>query len=231
MTLAYASGLDEAPLKHNVLSYTCVGIFAAPLPGIPRFSPQFFAKLFEDEYRTTVGIADGGLVAQLMGKPPQPLIHFGPAKFQVRHTSIPGAARLFGDLMQEAYTLTSQQMPLISLLGLNTEHEWIKPAFRPAKRWLADNYVSKGLKATTAGAVAEAVNLQFQLLLKQPDRNYNIQLQPREDVEDAVFAAINDHREWNKPVPTRDEIAKLLEESDREINDRVTPIILGGVAE
>jgi hypothetical protein len=214
-----------------VLSYSYVGVFATPLPGIPRFSPQFLAKLFDDEFRTQVGIAEGNLIAQLMGKPPQPLILFGPARFQVQHVTIAGTAKVLGTLMQEAYKLVNQQMPLISVMGLNTEHEWIKPAFKPSTRWLADHYVSKGLRVAADGIVTEAINLQFRLLLKDPERNYSITLQPRGDVEDGVFAAINDHREWNQAVPNSPQVEKLLKESGDEINVRVTPIILGGVAD
>lgn len=220
-----------AALKHNVLSYSCVGIFANALPGIPRFSPQFLARLFDNEYTTQVGIADGNLVAQLVGKPPQPLVLFGPARFQVQHVTIAEAAKLLGALMQEAYKLLNQQMPLISVMGLNSEHEWIKPAFKPSTRWLADHYVARGLKVAADGTVAEAINLQFRLLLKAPDRSYNITLQPRGDVEDGILAAINDHREWNKAVPSSAEVERLLKESEDEINDRLTPIILGGVAD
>jgi len=218
-------------VKHNVLSYSYVGIFAAPLPGIPRFSPQFLARIFDDEYRTQVGIAEGSLVVQLMGKPPQPQVVFGPARFQVQNVTIADTARVFGTLMDEAHKLTNQQIPLISAVGLNSEHEWLKPGFKPSTRWLADHYVTKGLAGHDAGTVAEVIHLQFRLLLKEPDRNYVITLQPRADKEDGVFAAINDHRDWNKTAPSSAEVARLLKESHDEIDQRVEPIILGGVAD
>lgn len=214
-----------------MLSFAFVGVWVSPLPGIPRFNQSFLVSLFDDPYTTTVGIGSGNLVVQKMGKPPQPTVAFGPARFQVQHTSIQGAAKTLGVVMKEAGRLTNQQIPLLQAIGLNTEHEWVKPAFKPSDRWLADHYIKKGLTLTLDGTVAEAININFRLRLSSPDRNYNIQLQPRTDNDSALFAAINDHRDWNQAVPDPDTVAKLLNEAVEEINNRVTPIILGGVAD
>lgn len=218
-------------MRHNVLTYTFVGVWTSPLPGVPRFKQEFLVSLFGEPFTTTIGIGNAGLTVQKLGPPPQPVVAFGPVKFQVQHTSIQEAAKVVGVLIHEANSAMSQQIPLLSAVGLNTEHEWIKPTFKPSNRWLAGQYVTKGLSVGSDGAVAEAINLQFRLLLANPARSYNIQLQPRADKDDAVFAAINDHRDWNKAVPTVSEVEGLLKASLDEIDNRVTPIILGGVAD
>jgi hypothetical protein len=200
---------------------------------MPRLSQQVLANLFDDPYTTQVGLApDGSLMVQKMGKPPTPTVMFGPMRFQVQCPSADETARVCGLVMQEAYNRTNQQIPYLAQIGLNTEHEWIKPAFKPSRRWLAEQYVRKGLTLPPDGIVdVEATTLSFALVLTNPDRRYNIQLQPRAEKENGVFAAINDHREWNQAVPSRDVVAGLLEESVREIKTRVTPLILGGVAD
>lgn len=220
-------------LNHSVLSCAFVGVWVNPLPGLPKLSQQVLANLFDDPYTTQVGLApDGSLMVQKMGKPPTPTVLFGPMRFQVQCPSADETARVCGLVMQEAYNRTNQQIPYLAQIGLNTEHEWIKPAFKPSRRWLAEQYVRKGLTLPPDGIVdVEATTLSFVLVLTNPGRRYNIQLQPRAEKENGVFAAINDHREWNQAVPSREVVAGLLEESVREIKTRVTPLILGGVAD
>lgn len=190
------------------------------------------ANLFDDPYTTKVGLApDGSLMVQKMGKPPTPTVMFGQMRFQVQCPGLDQTAKVFGLVMEEAYNRANQQIPYLAQIGLNTEHEWIKQGFRPSTRWLADQYVRKGLIQPPDGIVVEATDLSFRLLLSGPDRSYNIQLQPRAEKENGVFAAINDHRGWNQAVPSSVAVAELLNESLREIDARVTPLILGGVAD
>lgn len=227
-----SSPLEGGLLNHLVLSSSFVGVWVTPLPGIPPLSQQLLTNLFGDPYTTGVGLApDGSLMVQKMGKPPTPTVMFGRMRFQVQGLTLDETAKVFGQVMQEAYARTNQQIPYLAKIGLNTEHEWIKPRFRPSKRWLADQYVRKGLTDPPDGIVVEATTFNFGLLLSSPDRSYNIQLQPRADKEDGVFAAINDDREWNQAVPSSDVVAGLLKESLGEIDARVTPLILGGVAD
>jgi len=202
------------------------------MPGVPKMDPSVLVNLFCDPYSTNVGFApDGSLVVQRMMKPPAPIAIFGPQKFQVQCPTIEEVTKAFGKLRQEAYVRTNQQIPLLAQVGFNTEHEWTRPSFKPSNRWLAARYVRRGLFQPPLELEVGAQAINFLLALSNPTRQYNIQLQPRADKEDGVFAAINDHREWHKAVPTMDEIAALLKDSASEIAERVTPLILGGVAE
>lgn len=220
------------PLKHAVLSYSFVGVWATPLPGMPKMDPNVLKNLFGDPYATNIGFAqDGSLVIQRMMKPPAPMVMFGPLRFQVQCPSLEELTKAFGMVRQEAYTRTNQAIPLLSQLGLNTEHEWTRPSLKPSNRWLAERYVRRGLFQPPLDIDVKAQTINFVLALSNPARQYNIQLQPRADREDTVFAAINDHREWHKAVPAMEEVAALLKESANEIDVTLTPLILGGVAE
>lgn len=219
-------------LKHAVLSYSFVGNWATPLPGVPKMDPNVLKNLFGDPYATNIGFAqDGSLVIQRMMKPPAPMVMFGPLRFQVQCPSLEEMAKAFGKVRQEAYARTNQAIPFLSQVGLNTEHEWTRPSFKPPNRWLAERYVSRGFFQPPLEIEVGAQTINFVLALSNPARQYNIQLQPRADKEDGVFAAINDHREWHKAVPTMEEVAGLLKESASDIDARLTPLILGGVAE
>lgn len=219
-------------LKHRELSYSIVGLWTAPLPGPPPLDSAVLANLFNDPYTTSIGLSPEGLLVQKLGKPPVPAVLIGPAKFQATHTSIDETVRVLDAFMAEAHKRMNQQIPLVSALGINSEIEWEKPAFSPSERWLADQYVRKGLALLPPDATVAATNVHFRLTLNAPERRtYNIQLQPRAGNENAVFASINDHREWNKAVPSGEEARRLLQESIDEIRNRVMPIVLGGVAD
>lgn len=219
-------------MKHTPLSYTFVGIWATPLPGMPKLDLPVLQNLFGDPYTTNIGISqDGSLVVQKMGKPPAPMLMFGPLRFQVQCPTIDETVKAFGKVRQEAYAKTNQQVPLLSVVGVNTEHEWTQPTFTPSARWLAELYIRKGLFQPPLEAEVLAQTINFTISLSNPVRRYNVQLQPRADKEDGVFAAINDHREWNQAVPTMIQVANLLKESEADIHDRLAPLMLGGVAE
>lgn len=219
-------------MKHAVLSYSFVGAWANPLPGVPRLDPNVLKNLLGDPYTTNIGFAqDGSLVVQRMMKPPAPMVMFGPLRWQVQCPTLEELAKAFGQVRQEAYARMNQQIPLLSQVGLNTEHEWTGSTLKPSNRWLAERYVRRGLFQPPLEAEVGVQTVTFLLALGNPVRRYNIQLQPRADKDDAVFAAINDHREWHRAVPTMEEVAVLLKESADEIDARLTPLILGGVAE
>ncbi len=219
-------------MKHTVLSYTFVGAWATPLPGVPKLDLPLLVNLFGDPYTTNVGFAqDGSLVVQKLGKPPAPMLMLGPLRFQVQCPTLEETVKAFGKVRQEAYAKTNQQVPLLSVVGLNTEHEWTQPTFKPSALWLARRYVRKGLFDPPLELEEAAKTIEFFLALTDPVRRYNVQLQPRADKDDGVFAAINDHREWHKAVPAMEEVAALLKDSASDIEERVTPLILGGVAE
>lgn len=216
-------------LKHNELSHAVVGLWTIPLGGVPRLDPAVLANLFNEPYTTQIAMTAEGILVQKLGKPPVPTVVFGPAKFSVMTTSIPETARVLDAVMAEALKQTGQQIPLVRSLGLNTEHEWEKPAFNPSDRWLGNNYVRNGLNMLPPETLVGAANLQFRLTLS--DRVYNIQLQPRAGNPSAIFGSINDHRDaWNKNAPTGEVAERLLKESTAEIENRLTPIILGGIA-
>lgn len=217
-------------MKHEVLSYSFVGVWVNPLPGVPRLAPQMLMDLLDDKYTTNVGLApDGSLMVHKLGKPPTPTVVFGTTRVQVQCPSLDQTAKVLGRVMQEAYDRAQQQIPLVAQIGLNTEHEWIKPGFSPSSRWLADQYVRKGLFDPPDGTIAEATSINFKLTT--PGRVYNIQLQPRAENQSGIFAHVNDHREWHKPVPSSDELTTLLSGSVAEIEAKVAPLILGGVAD
>jgi len=195
--------------------------------------PNVLKNLFGDPYATNVGFAqDGSLVVQRMMKPPAPMVMFGPLRFQVQCPTLEEVTKAFGMVRQEAYTRTNQAIPLLSLLGLNTEHEWTRATLKPSTGWLAERYVRRGLFQPPLDIDVKVQAVNFILTLgSNPTRHYNVQLQPRADREDTVFAAINDQRDWYKAVPSMEEVAALLKESADEIDVTLTPLLLGGVAE
>jgi hypothetical protein len=171
-----------------------------------------------------------------MKKPPAPSLLFGPLRFQVQAPQLDELVNAFGKIRDEAYTKMNQQVPLLQNIGLNTEHEWQDARFRPAKRWLADRYVKKGLHSLPSEADVIVSTVSFHLELRDPNRQYNVQLPPRAEmeageIEDGVYAIVNDHRDWNKGVPSNKEVAALLEESANEVKARVSPLLVGGVAD
>jgi hypothetical protein len=193
---------------------------------------QLLKNLFGDPYSTNIGPAqDGSLMVVRMMKPPVPMLMFGPQRIQLVHPKLEDLTTAFGKVLQEAHTRTNQQIPLFSQVGINTEHEWSRSNFKPAKRWLAERYVRKGLFDPPLELVAEAGSVAFAVKLTDPARSYNITMEPRADVEEGIFAGINDHRDWHKKVPTGDELASLIKESISDIENRLTPLLLGGVAE
>jgi len=220
-----------ASVSHELLSAAFVGVWANPLPGIPKLSQQVLMNLFSDPYTTTIGVSPEGLIVQKMGKPPTPTVLFGPTRFQVLAPTVDETARVLKALLAEAHTRMSQQIPYLQNIGINTEHQWVRQKFAPSARWLADQYVRKGLTVPPDGAIVEAINLNFVVHLGVPERTYNVQLQPRAEKENGVFAAINDHREWNMAVPGSDKVIRLLNESVLEIQTSLAPLLLGGLAD
>ena len=218
------------PLEHTVLSHTFVGVWTTPLPGIPNMDAGLLQNLFGDPYTTNIGFGqDGSLVVKRMMKPPASMALFGPLRFQIICPTLGEMVQAFGKLRQEAYTRTNQQIPHLSSLGINTEHEWTRETFSP--RFLAERYIRKGLFDAPIDAEVITQTINFGLKLTSPPRLYNIQLQPRAGRDDGIFAAVNDHRDWLTPVPTAPEIEALFNDSVRDIAERLTPLLVGGVAE
>ena len=214
-----------------MLSYSFVGVWASPLPGLPNMKPEVLKNLFGDPYTTNVGFGSDGLVVQKMMKPPAPMMVFGPQRFQVMCGSVEETVNVFGKLRNEIYAGMNQQVPLLAQIGLNTEHEWSGIASASAKKWLAERYIRKGLFNPPIEMAVEAQSLQFTLFLTSPQRQLSVTLQPRSEKEDGIYAAVNDHREWHKAEPQQDELAKLFADSAKEVDQRLAPLILGGVAE
>jgi hypothetical protein len=221
-------------VKPTLLSHTIVGVWATPMPGVPQMDPNILKNLFDAPYTTQVGIAqDGSLLIQQMAKPPAPTLLFGQQRFQVQTPTLEGAVSAFGRFRQLAYTSANQQVPLVAHLGINIEIEWTDKKFKaptPAS-WLSAVYIRKGLFKPPLEAEVEVVTLNFVLKLADPARTYNITLQPRSNNAEGIFALVNDHREWLKAMPQADEVAALMHETVDDIDMRLTPLILGGVAE
>lgn len=215
-------------MPDRVLSYSFVGVWSSPIqePGI-QLDRRFCLDLFQDPYSTQIGAdLEGGVVISKVeqGMPPPPTAFtIGPMRFKVISRDL---VHVRGIMDRVQGVLPREH--LLSAVGLNTEHEWEVPA-EHSTRWLADRYVPLGM--TTPGEavpLVELTNLQFGMRLDGPPaRLYNIQLQPRGGNARAIFASVNDHREWGRAIPGPEEIERLLNESVQELDERIKPLLTG----
>jgi hypothetical protein len=211
------------PLKHNCLSCGIVAVWASSMREMPAPPSQFLKELFGDPHTTTLLIGPDGLTVKRLMKPPQPFASLGPARLEVLTAAPEETARVVGALAAEVRKAANQKEILLSGLGLNVEHEWIEPGWKPSSEWLARHFAlsDRGANAT------EVQSIHIRIVLDE-QRPLFVNLQPRAENPEGVWAATNDHRElMAKPLPEGEDLVRMLTESIRLTEERIGAI-LGG---
>lgn len=212
-------------VKHNLITCSFVGVWNMPL-GEFQVDAKAWQDIFGDPFTTQIGPSPEGLSFRKLGKPPQPAVVVGPQRVIVTAPSIAEAAQIYEKVKAILDTALQGRIPLFADVGLNSEHEWIEldTNLRPAQAFLAKRFVRGAMHELNGDAVFEALSFRLKL---SSGLNLGVRMEPRADRNDGVFVAINDHRQWNKAMPSPSELSDVLAQSIENVR-RLDTLLLGG---
>lgn len=215
-------------MKHRVLSYSFVGVWARPALEIPMLDKRFCMDLFGDPYKTNSGLSNEGFLITFQdGSNPAPTALINPQRLQVTsqnlNTTIDVAIKVGKEIAKASKGRFSLEL---RSFGLNTEHEILRLE-GSTENWLTKKFLAKGLKIDKKNKelVVHTKKLAFDIIHEQGNKK-TISVEPRVNEPGGVFVYVNDHNEIPMDhLPTKKELESLFQGSIDTIKNDVLPLI------
>jgi len=211
-------------VKHNLVTCSLVGVWNMPL-GEFQVDPKEWGEIFGDRFTTQLGAGPEGFTLKKLAKPPTPAVVVGPQRLIVTAPSADEVVQIYEKVKTLLDAALQGMVPLFADIGVNSEHEWLDldTNRRPAKTFLAKRFLNSSFHDPEATAEFETVRFR----LKVKSANLGVRIEPRAGHDDGIFVAINDHRQWNKAMPSPTDVSALLKDSIDNVK-RLDTLLLGG---
>lgn len=210
---------------HTVLSYSFVGAWKSPMTQIPLLDKKFSMDLFNDPYNTIVGLDQSGfIISKQSGKLPHPTVVINSQRLSITCHTLEQLVVVYEKILEEINAVAGDRIPLyFNSFGLNTEHEYAD-LDQDGPVWLTKHFIENGFN-NKEKFFSKATDLRFEIS-NNDDKKYGIILQPRANLNNALFIAINDHRIWNQlNSPDKKVIEDLFQESLNFIKNEIFKLI------
>lgn len=215
-------------MKHKVLSYSFVGVWAKPALEIPMLDKRFCMDLFSDPYKTNSGLSNEGFIITLQdGSNPAPTVLINPQRLQVTTQNLGTTIDVAIKTGKEIAKASNGRFSLeLRSFGLNTEHEILRLE-DTTENWLTKKFLAKGIKVDKKNKdlVIQTKKLAFDIILEQGNKK-TISVEPRVNESGGVFVYVNDHNEIPMDeLPNKKELESLFKGSIDNVKNDILPLI------
>ncbi len=213
-------------MRRNLISVSFVGVFYEEKREIPLLENRFCKDIFGDPYNTNSGVSPDGFCIDYMGKP-APKIIVGPQRIAFIVTSVDELFEYMSKVEQQINVQTGGKFSFkLKAFGLNYEYEWLD-LDEMTQVWLGRKFLANNVCANMSEHFRVLCNTINFSISPTNDTCYNIDIQPRVNVPNGLFAAVNHHHQGILDTLPDDETLSRLYEESRSLleNDILSTII------